>query len=891
MKNENINKLQHIMSHWFKVMIVLLLTFVSFSAVAQVNMSRRIDIVMDTTGGFTPDVMPRLVLAADVMHTPLKIVCGTWDTVVYVDRISSRHRDSTASNYYYNIIDTTNHFYTVSIYGDVSFLSSRGDMNLVKKYDFTSNNAMRIIMCDSNMNCDSVLLGSQPVLEVLTFGYTNLGVIDIDSCPSLKMLGCHYTNFSAQAYDELMCRLPERLTTDSAKFFVSDGGNNNADASFFASTSQNALFKNWTFYDRRSGATTVRTTGANICSVPVRKIRLKVQPDSVIALHFVADSANSPIRIVSGTTDTTFRVGTSSTSWQIFNVRANDSYMDIYGNLSTLNCNDNNSKVVGLDISQNPYLKRVDCYKTDISQIVFGGVNKLEVLYARWCNLSSINLRSCPKLQHLDIGYNGVSSLDISSNPLLETCNCQNNRLTSLDIRHNPLLYGVDISNNQISTLDVSANLALNVIRCYGNPMTAAFLDDLICALPDRTSGNSGYIMALPNINDSNSAIYDANVVNAYAKRWWILDTFYANVMSSNGTFLCPPTTTRKIRMKVLPNNDISINFAADTSNTPIRVVCGSTDTVFVADTVMALQSILIHADVVTMDIFGDVKTFCCSGNQNNVWLLDVSQNPYLKKLNCSHNAISPSISFAENIMIEELDMSYNNNASQFLRRCPNLTYFNCSNNNLSSIHISSAPVLKTLYCANNDMASLDISANAQLVELDCSNNSLSSLDFTANTAIEKVLCYGNNLSARALDEMMCSLPAVDSGVLVPMRDLTDSSDAFYDANVRNAFAKHWAVFDSNNYQVHSTNGTYVCGQGIETPEHSRLTISPNPAKGSVTVGGMEGETEIQIIDPQGRTVKRQRATAGTAVIDIRELESGIYFVKADCFCDKLIVR
>ncbi|MBO7540987.1 MAG: T9SS type A sorting domain-containing protein, partial [Bacteroidales bacterium] len=106
-----------------------------------------------------------------------------------------------------------------------------------------------------------------------------------------------------------------------------------------------------------------------------------------------------------------------------------------------------------------------------------------------------------------------------------------------------------------------------------------------------------------------------------------------------------------------------------------------------------------------------------------------------------------------------------------------------------------------------------------------------------------------------------------------------------------NAIAKHWSVFDSNNYQVHSTNGTYVCGQGIETAENSRLTITPNPAKGSVTVGGMEGDTEIRIIDLQGRTVKRQRATAGNAVIDIRELESGVYFLKTEITCDKLIVR
>jgi len=37
--------------------------------------------------------------------------------------------------------------------------------------------------------------------------------------------------------------------------------------------------------------------------------------------------------------------------------------------------------------------------------------------------------------------------------------------------------------------------------------------------------------------------------------------------------------------------------------------------------------------------------------------------------------------------------------------------------------------------------------------------------------------------------------------------------------------------------------------------------------------------------------LKRQSATSGTVVIDIRELGSGIYFVKTDYSCDKLIVR
>ena len=848
-------------------------------------MNRRIEIVMDTTGGYSPDVMPRLVLAADAMHTPVKIVCGTWDTMVYVDRISNRHRDSISPNYYYNIIDTTNHFYSVSIYGDVSFLSSRGDMNLVKKYDFTSNNAMRVIMSDSNMNCNSILLGSQPLLEVLTFGHTNLGDIDIDSCPSLKMLGCHYTNFSSQAYDELMCRLPERLPSDSAKFFVCDGGNRNADASFFAATSQNALCKNWTLCDRRSGAVTVRTTGTNICPVAVRKIRLKVQPDSVLVFNFSADSSNSPIRIVSGSTDTTIVAGTNLAPRDI-QVLADSVYMDIFGDLNEFRCYDNHN-VTSLDISQNPYMKKIDCRNSDVLQVVFGGANRIETLILFQCRISAIDLRSCVCLDYLNCGRNNITSLDVSYNQMLTHLICKQNGLTSLDVSNNRQLKNLGCANNRIPFLDVSANTALEWFVCYGNPMSASALDDMMCALPSSAQWGYGFMPAC-NAADSTEEIYSANVQNARLKGWFVYDTIFWTIYNTNGTYICPAPAS-KIRLQTQPGNNITFNVAADTANTPIRVVNGSFDTTIFVDTVFGAHSMQFISTAVYFDVYGDVKAFQLL-NQDKVYSIYLTENSLLKKLDCRNNAVN-IIEFPQLSAIEELDVTGCRLSVLNLHRCPFLKHIDCRNNAITIAYLSQLPILETFNCANNRLTALDISNNPLLADFDCSNNSLASLNFTANTAIESVICYGNNLTSSALDEMMCSLPAVNSGVLVPMRDVADSNDAFYDANVRNAIAKHWSVFDSNNTQVLSTNGTYVCSQGIGAPEHSRLTITPNPAKGSVTVGGMEGDTEIRIIDLQGRTLIRQRATAGTAVIDIRELESGIYFLKTDYSCEKLIVK
>ena len=598
----------------FVVMAVLSLTFASFSANAQVNMNRRIDIYMGLSMSI-PGVAPLIIIAADTMQTPVKIVCGTWDTVVYLDSFSSRHLDPNIAMRYYTRYDSTNLFNIMSIYGDVSFFSSRREMNLINKLDFTGNDSMRIIMCDSSFVCDSILLGSQPRLETLTFGNTRLSGIDISGCPSLKLVGCHLTNFSTQAYDELMCQLPQWQPSDSAKFFISDYGAWSIDSSFYLSNSQNALAKNWTFYDRISGPTTVQTTGTYVCPPPVRRIRLRVQ------------------------------------------------------------------------------------------------------------------------------------------------------------------------------------------------------------------SGNN-----------------------------------------------------------------ISLNFAADTSDSPIHVVSGTTDRDFIADTVFTMRSIQVPADDTVMDIYGAVKVFQCYGNQNNVTALDLSQNPYLKKVECMGNAIS-EVTIGGLNLLETLILGSNNLTSIDLSHSPYLTMFDCQRNNISALDLSHNTALQSLSCDHNNLSSLDISNNPQLRHILCNNNHIATLDISAATSLTGLMCYANGMSARTLDEIMCDMPNATNGMFAPIGDVSDSNDVFYDANIRNILEKGWSVYDSNIVQMYSTNGTYVCGQGVEAPEHSRLTITPNPAKGSVTVGGVEGDTEIRIIDLQGRTLKRQRATTGTAVIDIRELESGIYFLKTEKTCDKLIVR
>ena len=159
--------------------------------------------------------------------------------------------------------------------------------------------------------------------------------------------------------------------------------------------------------------------------------------------------------------------------------------------------------------------------------------------------------------------------------------------------------------------------------------------------------------------------------------------------MQTNGTYVCQPSV-RRIRLKVQPGNNISINFAADTSDSPIRVVSGTTDRNFTADTVFTMRSIQVPADDTVMDFYGAVKVFQCYGNRNNVTALDLSQNPYLKKVECTGNAISDVV-FGGLNFLETLILGSNNLTSIDLSHLPRAL------RSLANIALVPAPVLSNV--------------------------------------------------------------------------------------------------------------------------------------------------------------------------------------------------
>ena len=138
----------------------------------------------------------------------------------------------------------------------------------------------------------------------------------------------------------------------------------------------------------------------------------------------------------------------------------------------------------------------------------------------------STTMTVCGDIISFDCSQNrkNLIALDVSNNTQLTELYCSNNNLSSLDVSNNTELKHLYCSSNQLSSLDVSQNTQLKTLRCYSNKFTTAALDDIYCALPDRTGKENGVIKTVFNSSSSNHAtVIATNAQNATAKNWKVL--------------------------------------------------------------------------------------------------------------------------------------------------------------------------------------------------------------------------------------------------------------------------------------------------------------------------------------------------------------------------------
>ncbi|MBQ6916691.1 MAG: T9SS type A sorting domain-containing protein, partial [Prevotella sp.] len=66
----------------------------------------------------------------------------------------------------------------------------------------------------------------------------------------------------------------------------------------------------------------------------------------------------------------------------------------------------------------------------------------------------------------------------------------------------------------------------------------------------------------------------------------------------------------------------------------------------------------------------------------------------------------------------------------------------------------------------------------------------------------------------------------------------------------------------------------------IDDVDGNAIALYPNPASTTVTIAGMELQSQIVIVDMNGREVYRANAADGSVKVDVSNLSKGAYFVR-----------
>ncbi|PID87819.1 MAG: hypothetical protein CSB06_03410 [Bacteroidia bacterium] len=271
-----------------------------------------------------------------------------------------------------------------------------------------------------------------------------------------------------------------------------------------------------------------------------RYISLTIKKGADIRLALSADANGTPIKIVSGSNVFNVTVGTAWSTYR--NFPSDASTMIIYGDLKSLGCAENQSNLIGLDISKNTQLESLSC---DQNQLTSLDVSKNIWLVGLVCaknQLTGLDVSQNRRLELLNCSDNQLTNLDVSQNKRLELLHCTNNQLKTLDLSQNPYLEGLACDKNRLTSLNVSQNKELRWLYAYGNPFTTKAIDELFCSLPDKTDQAQAKICILNDSSDKNyKTVLAANKQNAINKNWLVK---YAENSKANSNSKDIPNTT-----------------------------------------------------------------------------------------------------------------------------------------------------------------------------------------------------------------------------------------------------------------------------------------------------------------------------------------------------------
>ena len=363
-------------------------------------------------------------------------------------------------------------------------------------------------------------------------------------------------------------------------------------------------------------------------------------------------------------------------------------------------------------------------------------------------------------LTDLNCLWNYLTVLDVSDCTSLKNLVCWANVLTSLDVSGCTALTYLECGGNQLTSLNVSKNTALTTLQCKSNQLTS--LDVSGCT-------------KLTRLECLNNQLISLDVSGCTELTRLECDDNQLNTLDVSG---CTALT-------ILQCNGNQLTALGVSQNSALKYLyCG-------------------YNQLTSLDVSRNMALTGLSCYDNQLNALDVSKNAALTHLSCSGNQLT-SLDVSKNAALILLYCNENQLTSLDVSNNTALTSLECGRNQLTSLDVSKNTALTYLACGSNQLTSLDVSKNTALTYLACGSNQLTSLDVSGCTALTELRCYNNQIKGAAMDEIVASMPTVESGKFYVI-NTKDANEGNVCTKSQVAIAKEngWTVYDYNG------GGTY----------------------------------------------------------------------------------
>ncbi|WP_373734925.1 hypothetical protein [Bacteroides heparinolyticus] len=161
-----------------------------------------------------------------------------------------------------------------------------------------------------------------------------------------------------------------------------------------------------------------------------RYVTLNVKQGEQISIDLKAPTDDNVLaRIVSGSTDVTVEVA----YWTFHaDYYADADTMTIYGDITGLDCEENGSKITGLNAEHSDLLDYLDCSFCEIESLAVNGCDKLLSLFCGNNKITELNMDYFSKLEELYCNNNNLGKLELKGCQRLKELVCNTNSLSDL---------------------------------------------------------------------------------------------------------------------------------------------------------------------------------------------------------------------------------------------------------------------------------------------------------------------------------------------------------------------------------------------------------------------------------------------------------------------------